>query len=144
MGYVEANTMSDNKIVYFKVSEDYQLPFEMAELSQTEQEFIISSGWNNLCFNKAQIEKLALVQKAGLEMAARIEKLEAENKKFRSVFVTIDSMAKTMPVIDVKNDDKAIREFMRRHGIFNCRKKEDNIERINDWAEKHDYKINLI
>lgn len=135
--------MSDNKIVYFKVSEDYQLPFEMSELSQVEQEFIITSGWNNLCFNKAQIEKLALVQKAGLEMAARIEKLEAENKKFRSVLVTIDSMTKSMPVIDVKNDDKAIREFMRRHGILNCRKKEDNIERIMDWAEKHDYKINL-
>lgn len=46
--------------------------------------------------------------------------------------------------IDIVNSDKWIREFMRQQHLATARKREDNLNKIFDWAHSSGLKIHLI
>ena len=50
----------------------------------------------------------------------------------------------SMRCIEIVNNDKWIREFMRQQHLNTARKREDNLNKIFDWAHSGGLKINLI
>jgi hypothetical protein len=46
----------------------------------------------------------------------------------------MDTIVNSKLVIEIRNEDKWLREFLKKHSIPSQRKREDNLERIKSWA----------
>ena len=57
---------------------------------------------------------------------------------------TINVMPHPVRCIEIVNQDKWIREFMKQQKLQTARKREDNLAKIYDWSHENGLKINLI
>lgn len=136
--------MCDGKIVHLKVSEYFQMPFDIEFMNKSDMEFILRAGHAAWEFSKAEIETVDTLKESLSDLATKNEVLEAENKKFKNALGALDTIVNSKLVIEIKNDDKWLREFLRKHSIPTQRKREDNLEKIKCWAKVKGLELKIV
>ena len=143
--------MSDRKIIRLEVSKDFQIPFNPESLTPVHIEFIIKTGFDaletvkcELDMLKDDLEHMAELKRQNAVMALQNTLLEAENNNFKTAIHNIDKVINSKPVIEIMNDDKWIRNFLKKHSIPTLRKREDNLAAIQSWANTNGLTMTLI
>jgi hypothetical protein len=126
--------MCDSKSVHLRVSAGFQVPFDIEYMNNSDMEFILKAGHAAWEFSKCEIDKIETLNEKISDIATKNEVLEAENRKFKAALGAMDTIVNSKLVIEIRNDDKWLREFLRKHSIPSQRKREDNLEKIKNWA----------